>query len=216
MKNKPIILVGGEPYSIFFEIFFKSLKKTKIKNIKNPIILIASKKLLIAQMKELKYKFKIVDISFEDLNSGKINNRQINIINVNFKFKKGKNEILVFGKSYGTYESIVTFKIINPNNSQLNVKVVNEDGSPHSFGYFKIKGDKTSINEQLDKNGEKKLWLKPGDYKIISTKSENYIWSSTISLDEKEIHEETIIISKKSIISGKVFTSLVTISFENL
>ena len=138
------------------------------------------------------------------INGKKINTQNDN--NVDFKFKKGKNEILVFGKSYGTYESIVTFKIINPNNSQLNVKVVNEDGSPHSFGYFKIKGDKTSINEQLDKNGEKKLWLKPGDYKIISTKSENYIWSSTISLDEKEIHEETIIISKKSIISGKVFT----------
>ena len=87
MKNKPIILVGGEPYSIFFEILFKSLKKTKIKNMWNPIILIASKKLLIAQMKVLKYKFKIVDLSLKDINSSKINNKQINIINVNFKFK---------------------------------------------------------------------------------------------------------------------------------
>ena len=50
----------------------------------------------------------------------------------------------------------------------------------------------------LDKNGEKKLWLKPGDYKIISTKSENYVWSNSISLDAKEIHEEKLIISKKS------------------
>ena len=31
MKNKPIILVAGEPRSIFFEIFFKSLKKKKLK-----------------------------------------------------------------------------------------------------------------------------------------------------------------------------------------
>ena len=29
MKNKPIILVAGEPNSIFFEILFKSLKKKK-------------------------------------------------------------------------------------------------------------------------------------------------------------------------------------------
>ena len=36
MKNKPIILIAGEPYSIFFEIFFKSLKKKSIKKIKNP------------------------------------------------------------------------------------------------------------------------------------------------------------------------------------
>ena len=26
MKNKPIIIVAGEPYSIFLEIYFKSIK----------------------------------------------------------------------------------------------------------------------------------------------------------------------------------------------
>ena len=51
MKNKPIILIGGEPYSIFFEIYFKSLKNKSVKKITNPIILIASKKLLMGQMK---------------------------------------------------------------------------------------------------------------------------------------------------------------------
>ena len=30
MKNKPIILVAGEPNSIFLEIFFKTIKKKKI------------------------------------------------------------------------------------------------------------------------------------------------------------------------------------------
>ena len=125
---------------------------------------------------------------------------------VDFNFKKGKNEILIVGKSFGTYESIVSFNIKNPNMSQLKLKIINEDGNPHSFGYFKVKGDKISIAKQLDKNGEKKLWLKPGDYKIISSKSDNYIWSNTISLDENEIHEEKLIISRKSIISGKVFT----------
>ena len=46
MKNKPIILVAGEPYSIFFEIFFKSLKENQLEH-KNPIILIASKNYLL-------------------------------------------------------------------------------------------------------------------------------------------------------------------------
>ena len=50
MKNKPIIVIAGEPYSIFFEIFFKSLKKKSVKNIKNPILIIGSKKLLKKQM----------------------------------------------------------------------------------------------------------------------------------------------------------------------
>ena len=56
MKNKPILIVAGEPNSIFLEIFFKSLKKLKIKK---PLILISSKKLLKKQMKKLKFKKKI-------------------------------------------------------------------------------------------------------------------------------------------------------------
>jgi len=31
MTYKPIVIVAGEPNSIFFEIFFKSLKKKNIK-----------------------------------------------------------------------------------------------------------------------------------------------------------------------------------------
>ena len=52
MNYKPIIIVAGEPNSIFFEIFFKVIKK----KIKSPIILIGSKKLLIKQAKILKKK----------------------------------------------------------------------------------------------------------------------------------------------------------------
>ena len=29
MKNKPILIVSGEPFSIFIEIFLKSIKKKK-------------------------------------------------------------------------------------------------------------------------------------------------------------------------------------------
>ena len=86
MKDKPIILIAGEPYSIFFEIFFKTLKKNSIKKINNPIILIASRSLLIKQMGALNYKFKIEELNLNNLNFYKVNNKQINIINVNFNF----------------------------------------------------------------------------------------------------------------------------------
>ena len=43
MKNKPIIIVAGDPKSIFFEIFFKALKSEKFKS---PLILITSVKIL--------------------------------------------------------------------------------------------------------------------------------------------------------------------------
>ena len=48
MKIKPIILVAGDPKSIFFEILFKSLKKRKYLS---PLILICNKELLLSQMK---------------------------------------------------------------------------------------------------------------------------------------------------------------------
>ena len=41
MNYKPILIVHGEPNSIFLEIFFKSLKYKKFKN---PLILICSQK----------------------------------------------------------------------------------------------------------------------------------------------------------------------------
>ena len=54
--NKNIIIVAGEPYSVFFEILFKSIK---FKKLNKPFILICSEKLLISQMKRLNYNFKI-------------------------------------------------------------------------------------------------------------------------------------------------------------
>ena len=53
MNYKPILIVAGEPNSIFSEIFVKSLKKIKIKN---PIILICSFNLLNKQLTKLKLK----------------------------------------------------------------------------------------------------------------------------------------------------------------
>ena len=55
MKNKPILVVSGEPKSIFFEIFFKSIKKNSFKS---PLILISSLKLLKSNLKKYNYKKK--------------------------------------------------------------------------------------------------------------------------------------------------------------
>ena len=93
MKNKPIIIVAGEPYSIFFEIFIKTFKKKIFSKFKNPIILICSKKLFYNQMKKLGYNFKFNDISFSNLDNLKIKNSEINIINVNFNFNKTFDKI---------------------------------------------------------------------------------------------------------------------------
>ena len=54
-KNS-ILVVAGEPNSIFLEIFFKSMKKIKVKN---PLILVGSYALVALQMKKLNFKKKL-------------------------------------------------------------------------------------------------------------------------------------------------------------
>ena len=90
MNYKPIILVAGEPNSIFFEILFKVLKT---KRIKSPLILIASHKILSLQMKKLNFKISIKLLDFKKINNYKLNNNSINLINVNYNQKKAFEKI---------------------------------------------------------------------------------------------------------------------------
>jgi 4-hydroxythreonine-4-phosphate dehydrogenase len=97
VNYKPIIVIAGEPYSIFLEIFIKAKKNNKFKN---PIILIVSQKLFIQQMKKLKFNFKINLIDKKKIHQKKIDNKKINIIDVNFKFKKTFDIISKKSNSY--------------------------------------------------------------------------------------------------------------------
>ena len=74
MNNQPIILIGGEPNSVFLEIFFKSIKKI---NFKSPLIIIASKNLLVQQMKKLGFSFKINLIDGRNINLDKLNKKKL-------------------------------------------------------------------------------------------------------------------------------------------
>ena len=88
MNIKPIIIVGGQPNSIFFEIFFKSLKKNRFRS---SLILIASLKLLKSQMKKLNFKKDIKLIDLNNLNNYKLNNNLINIIDVPLNLNNNSN-----------------------------------------------------------------------------------------------------------------------------
>ena len=88
-KFNPIIIVAGEPNSVFLEILFKSVNQIKIKS---PIILIASEKLVNLQMRLLKFKIKINKID-KNFNLNEINNKCINLIDVNYKTLKAFEKI---------------------------------------------------------------------------------------------------------------------------
>ena len=88
MKNKPLILVLGEPYSTFSEILIKVFKFQIIKKFKRPIVIIGSLELLKKQMFKLNYSIEINPIKIRDIDRTKINNNSLNIIDVKFNFKK--------------------------------------------------------------------------------------------------------------------------------
>lgn len=85
MNTKPIIIVPGEPHSIFSEILFKSLK---IYFPKKPIIIIGSINLFYKQMKSLNYRFKLEEIEKNYPLKLISKKNLIYFINVNYRFNK--------------------------------------------------------------------------------------------------------------------------------
>ncbi len=127
MKNKPIIIVNGEPNSVFIEILLKTLKHKKFKS---PIILISSLKLIINNLKKINYKKKINIIHIEDIKNKKLKNNSLNLINVelgvNHNFNKISDQSKVFIKK--TFN--IGLDLINNNYSH---KLINGPISKKNF-----------------------------------------------------------------------------------
>ncbi len=79
MKNDPIIIIAGEPNSVFLEIFFKAIKYKKYKS---PLILICCKKIFLKQMKKNKFNKKINILNLYKLKKYKLDNNCVNLIDV--------------------------------------------------------------------------------------------------------------------------------------
>ena len=139
MNKKPILIVSGEPYSVFFEIFFKSKKKI---NLKRPIILIGSKKLLIKQMFKLKFNFGINLIPKDNIDFDLLDNKKINLIDINFKFKKTFDRITAKSNSYINKSFEIALKILQKE------KCAGLINGPISKKYF-LKGKILGVTEYL-------------------------------------------------------------------
>ena len=72
MKFSPILIVAGEPNSIFFEIFLKAISTNKFKS---PIILIGSRKLFNLQMNKLGFNKRFNILNINDLGKIKLDNK---------------------------------------------------------------------------------------------------------------------------------------------
>ena len=109
MNYSPILIVGGEPNSIFLEIFFKTLK---FKKIKSPLILITSEEILKKQMKKFNFKKKIKLLDYKNFQNEKLDNGSINLINVEFKQKKTFEKISSKSNKFIENSFLTAFKIL--------------------------------------------------------------------------------------------------------
>ena len=147
MNYKPIIIVAGEPNSVFFELFFKVIKK----KIKSPIILIASKKLIIKQAEILNKKIKFNIVNEFEIIAKKNNLKKINLIDVDFKQIYGFRKITSKSNHYISKCFDVAIKLLKNNVSN---KFINGPISKRTF----LKNKYNGITEYLaDKTNTKKF-----------------------------------------------------------
>ena len=133
MNYKPIIIVAGEPNSIFFELFFKVIKK----KINSPIILIASKKLILKQAKILKKNINFNITSELRLIKNKNNLKKINLINVDFNQSSGFSKITTKSNHYISNCFDIAIRLIKNNVSN---KFINGPISKKTFLKKKFNG----------------------------------------------------------------------------
>ena len=141
MNKEPIIIVAGEPNSVFLEIFFKSLKIYKCKR---PIIIIVSQELLQKQMEKLGffYKINIINKNFDEFH--KLDNKKINLVNINYKFKDCFEKISNKSNAYIKESFNIALKLILKNKFS---KFIN---GPISKKHF-LAGKSLGITEYLAK-----------------------------------------------------------------
>ena len=96
MSTKIILVVLGEPNSTFSEILLKFSKSKLFKKINKRIILIGNYELFKKQMIHLNFKVNLNKIR----NIKNALDKTINILNVDYEFKKPFSEISIFSRKY--------------------------------------------------------------------------------------------------------------------
>jgi len=143
VNHKPIIIVAGEPNSVFFELFFKVIKK----KIKSPIILIASKNLITRQAKILKKSINFNIIDELEIIKKKINLKKINLIDVDLKQSSGFSKITPKSNHYISTCFDIAIKLLKNNVSN---KLINGPISKKTFLKKKFNGITEFLADKTD------------------------------------------------------------------
>ena len=143
MNFSPIIIVGGEPQSIFLEIFLKSIKKKS----QHSIILVSSKDVLKKNIEKFKknLKFNVLNRNFSNIKKGRVN-----LVDINYKkFSFSKKRITNTSNSFIEKSFDKALEIIKKNSCS---GLINGPISKKSF----LKGRFNGITEYLAKKTNSK------------------------------------------------------------
>ncbi len=180
MNSKPIVIISGEPFGVFNEIFLKIRDKNFFKK---PLILIGSKKILLDQAKKYKRNVSLNLVDINRLNLKKINNKKINLIDIDLEIKKkfsSKKEIKNYIKK--------CFEIgLNLIRKHKCAGLINGPINKKTFLNFKFPG----ITEYLAVN------FKCKDYAMLIFTKKIAVCPITTHLPLKDVHKS---ISKKKIL----------------
>ena len=187
--NKNIIIIAGEPYSVFLELLFKSIKTKKINK---PFLLICSKNLLVNQMKRLNYNFKINNINKSKISKIKLLKKHINILDVSFNFKKTFDKISE--KSFKYIEDCFKEGLNLTKNKNFNILV----NGPISKKYF-LKKKFLGITEYVAKKSGNK------GHEVM------LIYNNKLSVSPVTTHLPLAEV-KKNITSKKIIKNVLTIN----
>ena len=183
MNFNPIIIVGGEPQSIFIEILLKAFKK-----IRKPIILISSKTILKKNIKRFNYRLNFNELK-NDLSN--IKKGKINLIDINYKkFSFSKKKITTESNKYIKVSFNKALELVK------NIKcagIINGPISKRTFlrgrynGITEYLGKKTDVKDTVMLIYNHKLSVSPLTTHIPISKVSNKIKKKTIISKIKKI-----------------------------
>ena len=208
MTKNPLLIIAGEPNSIFLEIFFKSCKKI---NVKKPILLIVSKKLLLKQMKKFNYNFRFNFLKKKNFKINQINSNKINIIDIDFKFKKPFDKISKKSKKYINECFDVGLKILKKNKIKFLIN------GPISKKYFldkKFKGVTEYIAKKANKSGEETMLIYNDKLSVCPITTHDPLRTIFKKITKKKIIKKVLTINKfyKNFLKKKAFIAMTGIN----
>ena len=188
-KKKPILIVAGEPFSIFSEILFKTIKKYKINK---PIVVIGSYELIKVQMSYLKYKIPLNAIP-QNFKTKNLKMNTINLIDIKLNFNKPFQKISSISNSYIDQSFQLALKLMKKN---IFIGLINGPISKKHFLKKKFPGITEYISSKTGHSGKEVMLIYNKNLSVSPITTHLPLKNIFKKITKKKIIKQVITINK--------------------